>query len=77
MRFNVPSYDPGKPLQMLKTHSINSTIDIGIYLYTCISGMKSSPVRLWSETTGQGSVPRESIVEGLAAPGQSDARSGL
>lgn len=77
MRFNVPSYDPRKPLQMLRTHSINSTIDIGIYLYTSLSGMKFSPVRLWSETTGQGSVPRESIVEGLAAPGRSDARSGL
>lgn len=77
MRFNVPSYNPRKPLQMLKTHSINSTIYIGIYLYTSISGMKFCPIRLWSETAGQGSVPRESIVEGLAAPGQSDAHSGL
>lgn len=72
MRFNVPSYNPRKPLQMLKTHSINSTIYIGIYLYTSISGMKFCPIRLWSETAGQGS-----IVEGLAAPGQSDAHSGL
>ena len=77
MRFNVPSSNPRRPLQMPKTHSINSTIYIGIYLYTSISGMKFSPIHLWSETTGQGSVPRETVVEGLAAPGQSDARSGL
>lgn len=63
MRFNVPSPDPRKPFANAETRwlSLNNIYwHVSRYLYQW--NEKASPRRLWSETTGQGSVSQERII---------------